>query len=423
MSLTHPTEGFTHRRRRRWLKIPLPLWVVALGLVAAFLSDTVLARFVGLRVTYLGWILPLLGSLAVVFQVGFERIRFPILLWIPWSLWVLIYLLQSDAPNVLQRSIMLLTPLAVGAACSTVRMDLALLAKGAQWIDRFMWVFLLAVGISTGLVTGQLYGATGFAAGAITASLLAVWYAGKYVTFRNRRDLLIWAFLAAVPVLANTRTGMVAVAMTLPLTLVPWPVKKRLIAVVILAVSGLLVFQTERIQNKMFHGGQGTLQDAVTGLIDTLTGAEELSSDFATSGRAAMNRALVRGVQNAYWFGHGANTTEAIAVEIAGVTHPHNDWLRLQYEYGTLGMVLFGLTMLVQALHAFWWARRLHYGAALLLYVGAGAFLPMAVFMFADNVILYAAWFGNLHFAFLGLGYAAMRDRAWFKPPLSRASV
>ena len=30
-------------------------------------------------------------------------------------------------------------------------------------------------------------------------------------------------------------------------------------------------------------------------------------------------------------------------------------------------------------------------------------------FMFSDNVILYAAWFGNLQFAMLGLGYAALR--------------
>jgi hypothetical protein len=41
--------------------------------------------------------------------------------------------------------------------------------------------------------------------------------------------------------------------------------------------------------------------------------------------------------------------------------------------------------------------------------VGLGAFIPMALFMFSDNVILYAAWFGNLHFALLGLGYASLK--------------
>lgn len=60
---------------------------------------------------------------------------------------------------------------------------------------------------------------------------------------------LTGAVLAAVPVLANTRTGMVAVALTLPLTLAPLSLKKRLIAVAVLVVAGLLVFQMEHIKS------------------------------------------------------------------------------------------------------------------------------------------------------------------------------
>jgi hypothetical protein len=59
--------------------------------------------------------------------------------------------------------------------------------------------------------------------------------------------------------------------------------------------------------------------------------------------------------------------------------------------------------------HALRRLRRMPPEAAIFLWVGAGAFLPMALFMFSDNVILYAAWFGNLQFAMLGLGYAALR--------------
>ena len=98
-------------------------------------------------------------------------------------------------------------------------------------------------------------------------------------------------------------------------------------------------------------------------------------------------------------------------------SHPHNDWLRLQYDYGTLGMIIFALTLLFQAYHA--WSltkQRLLPESALLLYAGAGAFLPMLLFMFTDNVILYAAWFGNLHFTLLGLGYSAARGELNRKP-------
>ena len=141
-----------------------------------------------------------------------------------------------------------------------------------------------------------------------------------------------------------------------------------------------------------------------------LTGNNVASGDFATSGRKSINDFLVARLDQAYWFGYGANTTEAISLAIAGVTHPHNDWLRIRYEYGLLGLLIFALTLLTQMNHAL---RRVHRlrssGAAIFLYVGAGAFVPMVIFMFSDNVILYAAWFGNLQFAMLGLGYAALR--------------
>jgi O-antigen ligase len=221
--------------------------------------------------------------------------------------------------------------------------------------------------------------------------------------------LAYWAVLAAVPVLANTRTGMVAVALTLPLTLAPLSMTKRLIAVAVLVVAGMGVFQMERIQNKMFYSGQGTVSDAVTGVLDLLKGEEPASLDFATSGRRYIHQALIDGLDEAYWLGHGANTTEAISLAFSEVTHPHNDWLRLRYEYGLLGMLLFALTMLGQVGHALRRLRRMPPEAAIFLWVGAGAFLPMALFMFSDNVILYAAWFGNLQFAMLGLGYAALR--------------
>lgn len=394
---------------RRWRKAPLPFVALAIGMLASYLPG-LLPGGVGVNISYLGWIVPLLGcGLMVLLQ--HRRISFPLWLWLPWSIWVVVYLLFATADNALQRSVMLLTPLVVGAGFSTLRVDAPLIEKFRLWLNRFFWIFIAVAGVTTGLlVAGQLYGVSGFAAGAITASLLAAWYAARYAG-GDVRALAYWAVLALVPVLANTRTGMVVVALTLPLTLAPLSMKKRLIAVAVLMVVGLLVFQSERIQRKMFFSGQGALSDAVSGVVDLYSGQSVVSGDFATSGRKAMNDALIAGLDQAYWFGYGANTTEAISLSIAGVTHPHNDWLRVRYEYGLFGILILAMTLLVQMLHALWRSRRLRTsGAEIFLYVGAGAFIPMAIFMFSDNVMLYAAWFGNLHFAMLGLGYAALRS-------------
>ena len=389
-------------------KAPLTFIALAVGMLVSYLPG-LFPGGVGVQLSYLGWIVPLLGCGLMAFR-HHRRISFPLWLWLPWVLWVLGYLAVAADDNAFQRGVMLLTPLVVGAGFSSLRVDALLIKKFSLWLNRFFWIFIAVVGVTTGLlVVGQLYERTGFASGAITASLLAAWYAARYAG-GDLRAIAYWAALAAVPVLANTRTGMVAVALTLPLTLAHLSIKKRLLAVALLVVAGVLVFQTERIQSKMFYSGQGTLLDAVTGVIDLFSGEKPASYDFATSGRSLMNQALTSRLAEAYWLGHGANTTEAISMGIAGVTHPHNDWLRLRYEYGLLGMLLFAVTMLGQMGHALLCFRRMRSEAAIFLCVGAGSFIPMALFMTSDNVMLYAAWFGNLQFAMLGLGYAALRS-------------
>ncbi|GAB6048153.1 hypothetical protein JCM19379_19810 [Methyloparacoccus murrellii] len=367
---------------------------------------------IGVKIAFLGWMVPLLAC-SWVLQKRLRRVSFPYAIWLPWVTYSLFYLLGAEEAHALQRTIMLFTPIVVGAAFSCLRISPVLLRVSERWLRGFLWIFLGAAGMATGLLSsGQLAEVTGFAAGSITASLLASWFAARYV-FRQRRALSIWALLALIPVLANTRTGMVAVGLTLPLTLAPLSLARRLVIVGVVAWLGLMAFQTEHVQKKMFYSGHGTLTEAVEGVLDLFFDAGEATSSFATTGRKTMAKELQAGIQQAYWWGHGASTTEPIAYRLTGVTHPHNDWLRLQYEYGTFGMVLFLLAMAMQCLHAWRGAARLRQAnpsAAIYLYAGATSFLPMALFMFSDNVILYAAWFGNLQFAMLGLGYAALRD-------------
>jgi O-antigen ligase len=401
------SAGFSEHASERGA--PLPLLALAFGMVISFLP-MLLPGDPARPVRFLGWIAPLLGC-GLSATTKLARIKFPLLLWLPWTFWVAVYLYQAEADNSLQRSLMMLTPLVVGAGFSTLRIDQILLNKCRKWLDYFLWLFLAAAGVTTGLLaSGHLYFTSDFAAGSITASLLAVWYAARYATRSSWRDLLAWILLASVPVLANTRTGIVAVALTLPMTLAPLPIRKRLIVLALIAVAGLAVFQTGRIQKKMFVSGRGSIENVEKGIANLFYGEKD-SSGLATSGRAAMAAALRPGIQDSYWFGNGSNTTEAISEQVAGVSHPHNDWLRLQYEYGTLGMLIFAVTMLAQTIHAWRRARNLSTDFAVFLYAGAAAFLPMAMFMFTDNVILYAAWFGNLQFAMLGIGYAALHSR------------
>jgi O-antigen ligase len=341
-------SGITFLRR----KAPLPFIALAIGMLTSYLPG-LFPGIEGVSISYLGWIVPLLGC-GLMILLNIRQVSFPLWIWLLWILWLSVYVLFANAENALQRTIMMLTPLIVGSGFSTLSVDKLLIEKFRLWLNYFFWIFMAVAGISNGLLSeGKLYDTTGFASGSITASLLAAWYAALYAK-GFQRALIYWVALAAVPILANTRTGMIAVALTLPLTFTPLSIKKRLIALVVMMLVGLTVFQSERIQNKMFASGQGTLSDAATGIVDLFSGKVKDSGDFVTSGRIAINNVLVDGLNQAYWFGYGANSSEEISMEIANVSHPHNDWLRLRYEYGMLGLVLFIFTYLPKFFIRYW---------------------------------------------------------------------
>lgn len=130
--------------------------------------------------------------------------------------------------------------------------------------------------------------------------------------------------------------------------------------------------------------------------------------DLATSGRKALWEKLETEIDNAPYFGHGANASEPfVSMLTGGLTHPHNDWLRLLYDYGYFGAMVFAFCLIAQVLHILKRAKNAKGEARILLYAGASTFISFVLFMFSDNIILYAAFFGNLQFTILGLAYAA----------------
>lgn len=391
----------------RYLRLPFLLCIV-LGSTLLAYADTLLPWLPWLvPSSALGWLIPLVAVLWFFLPL-MRQSTYPWKLWLPWVLWVAYYVLGAEAEHAFQRSVMLLVPLAVGMATSALRPSPALFFTLGKWIRWCTLAFLLVAGLATGFLENlQLGGPAGFAAGSMTAVILACWFAARYAS-GERRALIWWFLLALVPIIALTRMTMLAAAITLPLTLAPLKWRSRLAMLAVLAIAGLAVFQTERVQAKMFYNSRGTLEEAARGFLASLQGKEasvELGA-FAQTGRVVVNAALLKGIAEAPWLGHGTNASEAMAMQY-GQAHPHNDWLRLRYDYGLLGTLLFAASLVGQVRHAVRLARRVGGEAAICLYAGASAFLPMALLMLTDNVILYAPFFGNLQFMMLGLGYAA----------------
>lgn len=363
-------------------------------------------------ISFLGWAIPLVGGVLALIYTK-KPIRFPVLIWLPWFLAIVTYCLAGYSFEVLQRSFMLACPIIIGVAFSKIEVDEYLIVRVGKVYER------LCISVIFGSILYFLLGEFipdfdefSRATVVINLSLAACWFAAKFATSARIRDLISWLIISVVPLALVMRMGSVAVALTLPFTLAIFSLKKRILSIAVIIIVGLAAFQMDAVQEKMFFTGSGTVWDAASSAIGAVIGdVDAISSDFRTNARQAMHAEIRSQLPDAYWFGHGANSVVEIT-RYYDLDHPHNDWLRLQYDYGVFGVGLFVLAIVLQVISAVRLARapenRCNPASRFLL-VGAGAFLPMSLFMFSDNILMYIAWFGNLQFAMLGLGYANLK--------------
>jgi len=375
-----------------WWKAPA---LVLLTGLAALAATTGVLHILGFSLAGYAWVVPLVVAVLLVLRRP-GRVVFPWWIWAPWALVLILYLPQARAPHALQRTIMMLSPVVVGMAASASRVSSTSVLATLGFLRVSAIALFVTIAWNTGfLFTGVLPEYGGFAASVMTGSLLATVFATEY-SFGRRSSLGWWGVMQLVPLVAFTRTGMIASALTFPFCFGPIKLGKRVLSLALIGAGGLLIFFTPRMQTRMFYSGSGTIL--------------EMSFDnpnFATGGRSTMWPEFAQEIEKKPWLGHGANASERFAMVLAeGIEHPHNDWLRLLYDYGYVGAALFGLTLLAQVFHAFRAARGARGLTKVLFVCAVSSFFVLSVFMLTDNIVLYAAFFGNLQFALLGLAYA-----------------
>lgn len=410
MNLTHAqfSTGATTTAKSGLLadlkRLPLLVHLVLLFMIVIFLWNR---PILGFNLSGLAWVVPFAVALLVL-STKLSRITFPYILWLPWALLLFTYLAIVDAslldPRVIpqQRTLQLLSPLAVGMAVSTWRPTADDLQAFFASCRRLAYLLLFIVLLKTGvLLSGVLPGATGLAPEAISVTLLCTLFATSHVITRSKNDLLLWALLACVPIIAITRAAIAASLLTLPLSFAPISVFRRVVALALIALVGVAVFNTERVQKKMFFSGKGSIKDI-----------SRSNEDFATSGRKVMWEKMGVVAMDEPWTGHGTGMGETFTYNLTGnLAYPHNDWLLTRYDYGLLGVITFAACCLLMIGHAVLQLRqRPDDGTRILLLTGAAGFVPFVMMMSTDNIMVYAPFFGNLHFTFLGLAYGALRN-------------
>lgn len=354
----------------------------------------------GFKITGWTWVIPAVVATVLVCLGNIRRIAFPVGLWLPWITILCVYwLFGRQNPDALQSLLQTLSPLAVGCAASIFRAETLQLETIIRWITRLAWIawILLLVRMPM-ILTGVLPGHGFMTAEMIGLLLLGACYASFYAC-GSGRHLYYYLAMLAITVISLTRGPIIAMLSCLPLTPAPLTIRKRILFCVGIVICALILFNTDRVQQRMFYSGSGGLRDLYWD-----------NPNFQTSGRNAMFNVLWSGVEDHPLLGNGFNTHRTALLNAGILTYlPHNDWLKLLYDMGLMGAGLYLITMALQMFYLVRIARRSAGAHKMLAYGVATAFVPYALIMLTDNVILYVQFFGNLHFALIGIVYGALR--------------
>ena len=380
-------------------KLP-SLFILVLG--STFAASYIEGEFLGRNISGLGWFVPLVFSLFII-AVNLKKRAFPVFLWFPWAILLLLYLLASyDAtldPRVspAQRTMQVLSPLVVALAASTYRPDVAVLEECVIWLRRFaVLLFVSLIGSSFTLVMqGNV---TGLAAQVTTSMLLSVFFVVRYFIFKEKKDVVLYLMMAASPVLAITRTVIAATLFNVPFSFAPIGKIKRIILVGLVAVIGVGIFYMPQVQRKMFYSGGGAISEI-----------DKENTNFATTGRGAILDILLADVSDSPWVGHGTGAAETLTYAVSRVGYPHNDWLLTYYDYSILGVVVYLFSNILMVMHCIKSARKSNKAQTKLFFLaGASTFVPFMLVMFTDNIMVYASFFGILQYLLIGLAYGAL---------------
>ncbi len=373
-------------------RLPFFIWLIIVSTGFACLSSVEIG---GIHLTGIAWVVPLIAAILLL-SARLRSIRFPVWIWVPWALLLGISFVYSKYSG-LQRTVQVIAPVIVGITMSTYKLDEEGLESFLRACKQLSIALIVIAGFKSGLfVTGVLPERTGLAAEVMTGMLLCSVFAASY-SLGTSRDIIWWLALATIPFIAVTRTAIAATFLTLPLTLGPMKLKRRIIYMLIVCIIGTAIFYTPRVQKKFFYQGQGEMSDV-------------LDMNFADTGRFFMWEQMRKGVMSEPWFGHGVGAGEDFTwkITMGSVGYPHNDWLLTEYDYGKVGVIIYAATLLAMCLHAFRLSLVTSGITRILFAAGSAGFIVFAMMMYTDNIMVYASFFGNLHFSILGLAYGSM---------------
>ncbi|TWH15670.1 O-antigen ligase [Rhodococcus rhodochrous J45] len=248
-------------------------------------------------------------------------------------------------------------------------------AGTADWILRaFRHVSLVvgAIAAAQSLAGVEIYGPRSVAL--VLMILVAV---TLVMPKRSRFDRLLPFLLIAACALTLSRTAFFVSAILIPVSMLLSAGRGKIIKVMAAAVPAYLIMYWlittwAPLRDRFLEGDAGYNFGGVA---------------VNTSGRSVLWEMTIHSWRDAFWIGHGPGSASAmISPQFRNISHPHNEYLRILHDFGTVGLALFAVGMVM--LIAWTWRRAVRLGhpihkAATLALIG------IAAVSVTDNVLVY----------------------------------
>jgi hypothetical protein len=344
------------------------------------------------------WIIMLLVT---VFALLYTRKPgFKLVYWIPWILYLIIYLIVDFTFLGLQLTLQYLLPFMIGIVASGFVYNRGSLFSLYSSFNKYI-IFIIAVTIFGYFFRPWL---PAEAMVPMTLSLGAALYLAVYHEFKDRKYLLYFSLLFLIPLIAVTRMGLLVFLILFVFHFGENRLSRKIVYSAMVVVIGLLIFFSSAFQDKTFYNHkQGELSDVT---IDMYEGG---GSTFNSSGRSAYYDALKSGLEENAIFGNGPRSDNEKLKGFFKMNNgeAHNDYLSVRYNYGWVGLSLLVFGFIFQFILLYrqykkeiLWNHNILISAALVLHFG------FWLFMYSDNILKYTIFFPNFFFAMVGIAYA-----------------
>jgi len=331
-----------------------------------------------------------------------QRIPFPVGLWSLWLGYIAISFLWLEEASLLevQYALQLSMPILVGILAS-------LFVRSREQLELLVRTYFFSLLFLLGVVGLCLAGVLSLDeldpvfAVVRPLSLTAVVIGGLFAagSKRNfRRAWLGWAVCLAITVVTGSRMAsmaMLALPILNPVTRHPL---RKAAAIVVVGLVGVGVYMTPTFQERFFRDQSGDINQIASG-------------DFDSGGRFDSWPVLLEEALEHPWLGHGVGSVQVFVPRVwPRMTHPHNDYLRVLFDLGSVGLLLFFGAVIRQL----WVLRRqIRRTTGIVQQAFGGAWLGLAAFLLiatTDNPIIYHVGYMNPVFALMGAAYGVAQQ-------------